>query len=296
MRLLLFILILPLFIACKDESTTKKAAPQKELALKKVREISGFDTPQAIIWDAKSKHFYVSNDANNNPEIKNEGFISKLNTEAEFLEKHWIDSLPQPKGMTLFKNKLYIATDSALVAVDIEKKRVDTTYAIGKAGEQLNDVVKRNNALLISGKTCNCLYKFHNKNIEKVYTGLKKPSGIAVQKDSLFVLNSGTQSLNHVNLQSKRDSVLTRDLGIADGITPFKKGFFISDWEGGIFYVNSKWEPRRLTDTREKRINTTGILYNEKHNRLYVPTLRHDKVLLFKPVYKSSQNEKKKAQ
>ena len=199
MRSVILALIICFLFSCKNESQEKQVLSKKELSLKQVKVIKGFDTPEAIIWNAEEKVFYVSNNAKNNREIENEGFISKLGPDGSFIEKHWIDSLAEPEGMAIFDGKLFVASKTELLSIDVSKGAILKKYTLDKNNTDLNDLVKYKNSLLISDGSCNCIFRLKNDSLEKIYNKLKEPDGMAVRNDSLFVVNSKSSSLNFVD-------------------------------------------------------------------------------------------------
>ena len=66
-----------------------------------------------------SNVLYVSNITDHPFNKDGTGYLSKIGLDGTVIEQKWIDKLNAPKGLTISKDKLYIADVDELVEVDI---------------------------------------------------------------------------------------------------------------------------------------------------------------------------------
>lgn len=63
-----------------------------------VWKLEGLETPESVLFDEARAVFYVSN-VSGQPRVKDgNGFISKLSSEGEILERNWVTGLDGPAG------------------------------------------------------------------------------------------------------------------------------------------------------------------------------------------------------
>ena len=87
-----------------------------------------FELPESVIYDSKNDVLYVSNITDHPFKKDGTGYISKIGLDGTIIEKKWVDNLNAPKGLTISKEKLYIADVDELVEVDIATAKVTNKY------------------------------------------------------------------------------------------------------------------------------------------------------------------------
>jgi len=92
-----------------------------------------FLTPESVLYDSQREIFYVSNYNNLTSGEGADDFISKVNTSGEIVELTWVTGLQDPTGLCLFKDKLYVAENTSLVEINIEKGTLTKRYQIPEA-------------------------------------------------------------------------------------------------------------------------------------------------------------------
>lgn len=120
--------------------TTAAAAPAR------VTTITGFSTPESVLWSAKEDVWFVSN-INGSPVAKDgNGFISRVSRDGVIDSLHFImggrDSvtLNGPKGMALVGDTLWVADIDAVRAFDAHTGKRIASIELGKQATFLNDV------------------------------------------------------------------------------------------------------------------------------------------------------------
>ncbi|MBX9853600.1 MAG: ATP-binding protein [Cytophagaceae bacterium] len=260
-----------------DSSTMKKKA---SVTLKWTTDTM-LTTCESVLFDKERKILYVTN-INGQPDQKDKnGFISKVSLDGKIENLQWVTGLNAPKGMGLYKNKLYVTDITALVEIDIEKGKVVKKYEVSGA-KFLNDItVDTAGVVYFSDSFAN---KIHALKSGKVETwkedGLNQPNGLLAINGKLYLASMGSNDLKVFDIASKKDSVLATGLGAGDGVVATgEEGYFIvSDWNGVVYHLGSAEKPRVILDTKEQKLNTADIEFIQDQNLLLVPTFFGNKI------------------
>ncbi len=79
---------------------------------------------ESVLFDSERKTLYVAN-IGGKPDAKDGlGFISKVGLDGKIENLKWVTGLDAPKGMGLYKNKLYVADVSRIVVIDIAAGKI----------------------------------------------------------------------------------------------------------------------------------------------------------------------------
>ncbi len=143
-------LLLPLVVLVAA-GCGKKEAPVPEAAAPappaKVADVSGFSTPESVLWDVEQQVWFVSN-INGSPVAKDgNGFISRLTADGAVDSLNFVlggrggVTLNAPKGMALVGDTLWVADIDALRAFNRRTGALVATIELGSQAKFLNDVV-----------------------------------------------------------------------------------------------------------------------------------------------------------
>jgi len=241
-------------------------------------------TPESVLYDQERDVIYVSN-INGDPAQKDgNGFISVLNSDGSENNLHWIKNLDAPKGLAIFKGKLYVADIDKLVEIDIEKGIILAKYDAPDA-VFLNDVTACMNGMIFVSDTRTA--KIHVLNEGKFTVWMEgkpfeTPNGLMAEKGKLLV---GDKNIYEVDIQTKKTTLLIEDAGGVDGLEKNNDGDFVfSNWPGRIF-INKNGKTIKLLDTTEKELNTADLDYDLKHDLILVPTFFDNHIVAYKIVY-----------
>ena len=241
-------------------------------------------TPESALYDQDMDVIYVAN-INGDPAVKDgNGFISILNPDGSEKNLEWIKGLNAPKGMAIFKGKLYVSDIDQLVEIDLKKgtilKKYDAPGAVF-----LNDVTACMNGMIFVSDTRTA--KIHVLNDGKltvwlVGKPLENPNGLMAEKGKLLV---GDNNIYEIDIKTKKITTLIEDAGGVDGLEKNNDGDFVfSNWPGRIF-INKKGKTIKLLDTSEKNLNTADIDYDLKHDLVLVPTFFDNHIVAYKIVF-----------
>jgi sugar lactone lactonase YvrE len=247
---------------------------------------STLKVPESVLYDAANKVLYVSNIDGTEPWGKDgKGSIGKVGLDGKIINAEWVTGLNAPKGMGMYKGKLYVADLTEIVVIDIAKgKIVQHLPVMGAVG--LNDIsIGANGALYVSDSKARKVYLIPVSFPKKMgfildSNQLKRPNGVLLHGNNLYVLDDGTM----YRLEKNRSLTKITDgmEGGTDGIENVQgKDFIVSCWGGAIWYVKEDGTKTLLLDTREQKINSADIGYDTKNKIVYVPTFWKNSVVAY---------------
>ena len=252
--------------------------------LEKVWETSdGLKTPESVIYSAEKEVIYVAN-INGDPAAKDgNGYISVLKPDGSLKNAEWVTGLNAPKGMAIFKGKLYVSDIDQLVEIDIETGKVLKKYDAPGA-VFLNDVTACMNGLIFVSDTRTA--KIHVLNDGKLTVWmegepLKSPNGLMAEGGKLLV---GDENIYEVDIQTKKATLLVEDAGGVDGLERNNTGELVfSNWPGRIF-IHRNGKTVKLLDTTAQELKTADVDFALKLNLLLVPTFFGNQIVAYKIV------------
>lgn len=242
--------------------------------------------PESVLYDGNNT-LYVANIEGKSDELDGQGFISKVSLDGKIENLRWTSGLNAPKGMGLYKNKLYVTDVHRLVCINTTNGQAEKTWDAIGTGAFLNDVtVDRHGTVYVSDSRADKIYRLKDDKWEVLMEGeqLNKPNGLlAVGTDKLMIGSGKIGALRTVDLNTKAITTLADGMAATDGIVPEGKGnYFVSDWNGQIFHVNADGTKQQLLDTREQKINSADIEYVAKRKLLVVPTFFKNSLVAYR--------------
>ncbi|WP_420146997.1 SMP-30/gluconolactonase/LRE family protein [Spirosoma sp.] len=266
---------------------TPSSIRQKPPKLVKVWETdTTLRTPESVLFDGNNT-LYVANIDGKADSLDGNGFISKVSLDGKIENLRWTSGLNAPKGMGIYKDKLYVTDVYRLVCINTANGQAEKTWdAVGK-GAFLNDVtVAKDGTVYVSDSRADKIYRLKDGKWEVLAEGehLNKPNGVlAVGKDKLMVGSTKIGALRTMDLNTKTLTTVADGMAATDGIVPEGKGnYFVSDWNGRIFHVSADGTKEQLLDTRSDKVSSADIEYVEKKKLLVVPTFFKNKLVAYR--------------
>jgi len=263
--------------------------------LEKDWELTGFENPESVVLDTKNNVLYVSN-VNGAPADKDSnGYISKVSLEGKIIQQKWVTGLNAPKGLVIYKGKLYATDIDKIVEIDIKTKKVTTFKA--KNATFLNDITvdQRGNVYASNTFVFSGIYKLSKKGKRKVELWLKDdklnmPNGLYVTKNKLYVAGWGKDinpetyetkvngNLLSIDLKSKVITNITKSIGNLDGLSQTLHGFLLSDWLAGklLYYSN---DSSTTTEALNLPKGSADTYFDKETKSVFIP-LMLDNILL----------------
>ncbi|MBX9781811.1 MAG: ATP/GTP-binding protein [Chitinophagaceae bacterium] len=232
--------------------------------------------PESVLYDAHNKVLYVSNIDGTQPWGKDgKGSVGKIGLDGKVIAAEWVTGLNAPKGMGLYKGKLYVADLNEIAVIDIEKAVIEKTIPLNATG--LNDItVSPDGKLYVSDSR---MKKVHMVPLnapalnEPILdsTQLKGPNGVLFHNGTLYVLDAGNMyKLDKSGVLIKLSEGME---GGTDGVEHVSGNeFIVSTWSGVVYYVKADGSKEVLMDGRAQKINSADIGYDAKRRIVYVPT------------------------
>lgn len=245
-------------------------------------------TPESVLYDDRTDRLYVANIDGKSDALDGSGFISKVSLGGKIENLRWTSGLNAPKGMGLYKNRLYVTDIYRLVAINTETGQAEKTWdAVDQKTAFLNDVtVAKDGTVYVSDSRADKIYRLKDDKWEVWMEGeqLAKPNGVlAVGKNQLMIGCTKTGALRSVDVNTKTMMTIADGMAVTDGIVPEGKGnYFVSDWNGQVFHVNADGTKQQLLDTRTDKINAADIDYAPKRKLLIVPTFFKNKLVAYR--------------
>ncbi|MFD2247815.1 SMP-30/gluconolactonase/LRE family protein [Pontibacter ruber] len=242
-------------------------------------------TPESVLHDKQRNVLYVSNINSSNKEKKDgDGFISKLSPDGKIENLYWVSGLNDPKGMALHNNVLYVADLDEIVAIAVETGAVLGKYKADKA-EVLNDVtVDGEGNVYVSDSGKKRIYHLRNGRVTTWLDNTRRetPNGLLYDKDRLLIAFMSSGNVRRINTENKNFSDWADHIKYADGIASTGNGgYFVSGWEGEVYYLNEEGRKWKVLDTKGKKVNAADISYSEEQKLLYVPTFHDNRVVAY---------------
>ena len=240
-----------------------------------------FRTPESVLFDGKGKRLFVSNIDGAPAEKDGKGFISIVGLDGKPISLEWIKGLNAPKGMGIYKNKLYVADLTELVVIDIKQGTIIEKIPV-EGAVFLNDIVIDNKGIVFISDTRSFnIYQYDQERVSVTMRNLKRPNGLLMNEKDLLILDNG--SLLALNLNGQLLQLMEGMDPSTDGIERVKADeYLVSAWEGVIYYVVANKTKEILLDTRKEKKNTADIGYDAKNRVLYVPTFFGNKLVAYK--------------
>ncbi len=225
--------------------------------------------------------YLVSNIDGAPAEKDGKGFISILGLDGKPIALEWIKGLNAPKGMGMYKNKLYVADLTEIVVIDIQQGKILEKIPV-EGAVFLNDIVIDNQGTVFVSDTRSFnLFQYDQERVSVCLRNLKRPNGLLMNGKDLLVLDNG--SLLSLNGNGQLVQLMEGMDPSTDGIERVQTDeYLVSAWEGVIYYVTAYKTKEVLLDSRKEKKNTADIGYDAKNRILYVPTFYGNKLVAYK--------------
>ncbi len=237
-------------------------------------------TPESVLYDAKEKILYVSEIDGVPNEKDGKGAIAKVSLDGKIINANWVTGLNAPKGMAMYKGKLYVADLTEVVVIDMEKAKIIQRIPI-EGSVFLNDVTIDKEGFVYVSDTRNFkVYRIEKGFVVTLLQNLQGPNGLLAVGDELLILDKG--ALQKMLVSGSVTNVTDGMDPTTDGIELVKKDeYIVSAWNGVVYYIYANGTKQTLLDTRAQKINTADIGYDAKNRIVYVPTFYNNRVIAY---------------
>ncbi|WP_293912533.1 MULTISPECIES: SMP-30/gluconolactonase/LRE family protein [unclassified Sphingobacterium] len=235
--------------------------------------------PESVLA-VPDKQLYVSLIDGGGMERDGKGGVALLNTDGTVKEKDWATGMNAPKGLGLYKNKLYVADIDHVVVVDAKSGKVLEKIEVPDA-TFLNDIaIDAKGTVYVSDTRLGKVFKLINHKPEVFLEDAESANGLLVVGDNLLVL-AGPE-LWSVHAQTKEKQILAEGFEHGgDGIEAVGNGdYIVTCWPGVVYYVKADGNFEKLLDV-EGEFNTADLGYDAKKKIVYIPTFNGNSVIAY---------------
>lgn len=277
----LSVLSILVIFGCTETERQKKQVDVK--ATLKWQTDTVLKVPESVIYNPEDKFIYVSNINGEADSVDGNGFITRLNLDGKIASLEWVKGLDAPKGMGIFKGKLYVTDIHKLVIIDIATAKVEKEIVVDSA-EFLNDVTidaKGDVYFTDSGAKKIHLYKDGVVTLWTEDPLLLKPNGILAGENSLRIIDMETGLFYDADYATKKLTGVADTIPGGDGVMQISKNeYIISCWPGEVYYVNDTMV-KQILDTKKEKLNAADAWYIDGENLLVVPTFFGNSVMAY---------------
>jgi hypothetical protein len=242
-----------------------------------------FKVPESVIYHKPSGKIFVSNISGEAWAFDKDGFISIIDKKGNIEKLKWIENFDSPKGMGIVGDNLYVADINKVKVVSISKGMVMEEIEIDDA-YNLNDItVDENGVVYISDSYHPTIYELINGKVSKWYSNksMEMINGLDVDGHGLVVLEMKNGRMSHVS-HLKHHKHIVDKLYNADGVVTLGKDeYFVSNWDGIIYYVKNG-NVHELLNLKKENMNAADICFIPGDNILVIPTFYANKVVAYK--------------
>ena len=123
--------------------------------------------PESVLFDAGNNVLYVANIDGTDPWGKDgKGSVGKIGTDGKIINVEWVSGLNAPKGMGLYKGKLYVADLGSLVVIDVQAGKIEKTIPV-EGAQGLNDVtIDKNGVVYVSDSKTKQVFRVEKDKAE----------------------------------------------------------------------------------------------------------------------------------
>ena len=247
---------------------------QKHQLVKLWETDSVFKVPESVLFDKANQTLFISNIDGTEPWGKDgKGSIGKMGADGKNINVDWVPGLNAPKGMGLYKGKLFVADLTELVVIDVASGKIEKRISVPGA-DRLNDVsMGKKGVVYVSDSRGRKVYEVKNEKAKILLDSfkLKGPNGVLSHKSELYVLDAG--SLYKMKKDGSLSKITDGMDGGTDGVENVKgKEFIVSCWAGTVWYVNADGTKELLMDGRPISKNSADIGFDAKTKTVFVPS------------------------
>ncbi|WP_147239391.1 hypothetical protein [Tenacibaculum sp. E3R01] len=237
---------------------------------------------ESVIYDKTNNILYVTCINGHWLKPNGKGFISKIDLNGEIISHKWIDKIEGPTGMTIYKNKLFVADFDTVLEIDLITSRIIKKYKI-EGTERINDLtVSEDGTVYGSGTKSGKLFALKKGKAIILKNNLEWPNGV-LYEDKNILIGLGDKTISSYNLKTKTSKIIAKNIFNPDGIVAIGNGdYLISSWEGMIHYVTKNGTKILLLNTTKEKVNAADITYIPELKMILVPAMLKHKLIAYK--------------
>lgn len=268
------------------DSTTSK--PDTTTPKPKELRITGFSTPESVLWDSRADVYLVSNISGSPTDRDDDGFISRVDPDGNIVQLRWIDG--KQEGVELSAPKGSCVVGDMFLVTDLDQiRRFDRNDGSAKGSivvpeaQQLNDLVCTGGGKAwVSDTATNKIHEIADVKVDMARALLDAPgvNGLAVDReDRLWAVADG--KLFRIDKDGKRtdEHPLPDNATGLDGLVALEDGtMLVSSWSARAILYGRPGEV--FMPLFEDLQSPADIGYDADRKRLLIPLMEENAVML----------------
>ena len=245
-----------------------------------------FVTSESVLYDSRREVLYVTNFDQQNvnkPEIFQH--ISKVSLTGEIIDLVWVDSLKNPLGITIHKDRLFVAERKRIAEIDLDKGEVVARYPVPES-MFLNDIaIDRNGIIYSTDSRKSVIWRIRDGKAEEWLSGeeVQTPNVMFIKGGELFFGSCGDQKLKVVDLTTETiRTIADFEPGFIDGFRIDEHGnYLVSLWKGKVYRITPEGKKTKIIDSSAKQIYSADFEYIPEKQLLIIPNFFTNKVTAY---------------
>jgi sugar lactone lactonase YvrE len=259
--------------------------------------VSGFQTPESVLYAATDDVYLVSNINGNPTGTDDNGFISRVGPDGRILSLKWIDgasagvTLNAPKGLAISGDTLYV-TDITVVRMFDRRTGAPKGSITVPGSTFMNDAAAAPDGTVyvtdsglkpdFSPSGTDAVYRLRNGALSTVAKGthLKGPNGVAVLPNGRLVVVSfsATGEMYELTADGQQVQVQRLPQGQLDGVVVLQgQVLLVSSWAASAIY--------RVTGSHAEVLvsnvpSPADIGYDSRRDRVLIPLFQQNQVVI----------------
>ncbi len=253
--------------------------------LEKKWETTGLNVPESVLPVPEEGILYVSNIGTDKSSAKTGlGFISILNMNGEIKNLKWATGLNSPKGMAIYKDKLYVTEVDHLTEIELSTGKKINSWPV-EGAVFLNDVAAHQSGVIyFTDSRTGSIHKLENGKVSLVIQSKDFPgvNGI-VASDKKLLIGTGDKVVKYY-LESGEVKDYMLNTGGVDGLAIIGEGVILfSDWPGTVYIMKKDEAKELLLDTSStEKSKTADFGYIADKKLVIIPTFFANSVVCYK--------------
>ncbi len=280
MKKLSYLLAAAVLVACQSGKKTEEKAAEEMPAttvslVKKWETDTSLTTPESVYYDSTNDVLYVSCIGAVPPDAKDgDGYIAKVGLDGAIIDTQWVVGMDGPKGMGMVGNLLYVTNIDEVVEIDVNTGEITNRFAV-EGAQFLNDItVDMAGTVFISDSNAGKIFTLSNGAVSLWTEGdvLGGPNGLLAEDDRIMVASFGAGKFSTISMADQTVAMVVDSIPGGDGVVAMDGDYFVSNWNGEVYYVTEDWKKTKLLDTKDQGFNAADIGIVPGQNMLLVPT------------------------
>jgi DNA-binding beta-propeller fold protein YncE len=246
---------------------------------------TGFQTPESMVWDARTGAWYVSNwggYAFGFSDRDGNGYIAKLEPDATEPEV-FATGLDAPQGVTIEGSTMYAADIDHVRIIDMDHPGSQQVITVEGAALGDLDVDPGTGDIYVSDVGANQIWRIHDGTPE-AWAEINSPDGVYLFDGGVFIANfalGGDGGVFRIDLATKHVTPVavipgaTLDGLERDGdgwlVTDFTKGQLLRVSDGGVVSLAAQLPPSSADLGWDPATRTAGVPILLAHAAVFVP-------------------------